>query len=67
MMNINKITYIQNWLLAQIDNIQKRKNSLNEIEVEYYDTFFEVHSDILETLWVKIMEGDKDERSRVGN
>lgn len=61
-MNINKTNFIQDWLLARMNEVQTGKNSLDKIEVEYYDYFFEVHADILETLWVKVMEGDKDER-----
>jgi len=66
-MNSNKSTFIQDWLLARMDDIRNGKNTLDKIEVEYYDYFFEVHSDILETIWVRTMEGERSERSRMGN
>ena len=47
-----------NWLLERREFVQSGKVTLDEVEMDYYDMFFDVHSEALEVLWVQIMEGN---------
>jgi len=49
---------IRDWLENRVTSLREGKDSIPKIEIDYYDTFFEIHSDILETLWIQVMEND---------
>jgi len=49
---------VRGWLENRVTALREGKDSIPKIEIDYYDTFFEVHSDILETIWVQVMEND---------
>lgn len=64
---MNTASVIQDWLQTRIEWLRSGKTTMREIELDYYNEFFEVNGDILETIWIKFMEGVYDERSRMGN
>ena len=49
---------VKEWLQNRVQSLREGKQTMNQIEIDYYDHFFEVHSDILETLWIQVMEGE---------
>jgi len=44
------------WLSPKIELVHAKKVELKNVEVDFYDTFFEVHSEVLETIWVRTLE-----------
>lgn len=48
---------ITDWLIQRRQFVQSGKVTLSEVEIDYYDMFFDVHSEALEILWVQVMEG----------
>ena len=49
---------MREWLQNRVQSLREGKHTMDQIEIDYYDHFFEVHSDILETLWIQVMEGE---------
>ena len=49
---------VKELLQNRVQSLREGKQTMNQIEIDYYDHFFEVHSDILETLWTQVMEGE---------
>lgn len=49
---------VKEWLQNRVQSLREGKQTMDQIEIDYYDHFFEVHSDILETLWIQVMEGE---------
>lgn len=49
---------MKNWLENRVIGLREGKDTMPKIEIDYYDTFFEIHSDILETLWIQVMENE---------
>ena len=49
---------MREWLQNRVQSLREGKQTMDQIEIDYYDHFFEVHSDILETLWIQVMEGE---------
>ena len=49
---------VREWLQNRVQSLREGKQTMDQIEIDYYDHFFEVHSDILETLWIQVMEGE---------
>jgi len=47
---------IVEWLLERREFIKKNIATLDQIEIDYYDMFFDVHAEILEVLWIQVME-----------
>ena len=49
---------MREWLQNRVQSLREGRQTMNQIEIDYYDHFFGVHSDILETLWTQVMEGE---------
>lgn len=56
---------IEKWLIDRTTKLRNGQDTIVNIELDYYDYFFDVHSDILETIWIKIMEGDRNDQQTV--
>lgn len=49
---------VRQWLQNRVQFLREGKQTMDQIEIDYYEQFFEMHSDILETIWIQVMEGE---------
>ena len=47
---------IVSWLEMRRDKFRQGRDNIGAIEIDFYDNFFECHSEVLEHLWVRVME-----------
>jgi hypothetical protein len=47
---------ITDWLIQRKGFVHSGIVTLDQVEVDFFDMFFDVHPEVLEILWTKIME-----------